>query len=175
MAETSDFDVKQSRLDNPSGWVELTRYESVRLIIDALLEAPPDYQFNKSELKRRTGLSHETIREHLPFLIKLGVVEEVDTDAWQEYKLKTDGKVTKELFSLNSALNSVLSGESKTIEQDNTVQLTVNELSTESNSRDDSSGFPNISEIDNSTRENDHDDENLVDTPPSRMGIINAD
>lgn len=174
MSGTSDFDIKQSRLDNPSAWVKLTHYESVRLIIDALLEAPPDYQFNKSELKRRTGLSREAIREHLPLLIELGVVREVDTEAWPEYQLNTDGKVTKELFALNSALNSVLSGESKTVDQNGPMQVPVDELDTDSDdSHDTGSTFTGVSEVDNSTRERDDDD--LVDSPPSGVASINAD
>jgi len=174
MSGTSDFDMKQSRLDNPSAWVKFTRYESVRLIIDALLEAPPDYQFNKSELKRRTGLSREAIREHLPLLIDLGVIQEVDTESWPEYELNIDGKVTKELLALNSALNSVLGGESKTVDQNGPVQVPVDELDTDSDDgHDTGSTFRAVSEVDNSTRESDDDD--LVDSPPSGVAPINAD
>jgi len=174
MPETSDFDTKQSRLDDPSGWLKLTRYESVRLIIDALLEAPPDYRFNKSELKRRSGLSREAIREHLPLLVELGVVREIDTEAWQEYELNSNGKVTKELFALNSALNSVLSGESKTVEQDDTVPIAIDDLDTDSRDDDDNDSlFSRFSDTNNSTRETDKDD--LIDKPPSGVAPINAD
>jgi DNA-binding transcriptional ArsR family regulator len=110
---TSGFDAKQARLDDPSGWIELTRYQTVRLLIDALLESSPNHQFNKSELERRTGMSRESIREHIPRLIELGIIEEVENGGWPEYRLNDDGKVTKELFELNSAVNSVLAGESK--------------------------------------------------------------
>jgi len=174
MPGTSDFDMKQSRLDDPSGWLKLTRYESVRLIIDALLEAPPDYRFNKSELKRRSGLSREAIREHLPLLVELGVVREIDTEAWQEYELNSNGKVTKELFALNSALNSVLSGESKTVEQDDTVPIAIDDLDTDSRDDDDNDSlFSRFSDTNNSTRETDKDD--LIDKPPSGVAPINAD
>jgi len=166
--------MKQSRLDDPSGWLKLTRYESVRLIIDALLEAPPDYRFNKSELKRRSGLSREAIREHLPLLVELGVVREIDTEAWQEYELNSNGKVTKELFALNSALNSVLSGESKTVEQDDTVPIAIDDLDTDSRDDDDNDSlFSRFSDTNNSTRETDKDD--LIDKPPSGVAPINAD
>lgn len=174
MPETSDFDTKQSRLDDPSGWLKLTRYESVRLIIDALLEAPPDYRFNKSELTRRSGLSREAIREHIPLLVELGVVREVDTEAWQEYELNSNGKVTKELFELNSALNSVLSGESKTIEQDDTVSIAIDGLDTGSgDDGDNDSLFTRFLDRNNSTRKTDEDD--LIDKPPSGVPPINAD
>lgn len=174
MPGTTDFDMKQSRLNDPSAWVKLTRYESVRLIIDALLEAPPDYQFNKSELKRRTGLSREAIREHLPLLIELGVVQKVDTEAWPEYELNDEGKVTKELFALNNALNSVLSGESKTVNQDQKVQIPIDDLDIDfSDDENTDEPFTRISEADNSTREDNSDD--LVDSPPSGVALINAD
>ncbi|WP_436933716.1 winged helix-turn-helix domain-containing protein [Halovenus marina] len=115
-SSSDDFDVKKSRLEtNPSGWMTLTRYETVRLIVDALLEAPPGYQFNKSELERRAGVSREAIREHIPLLIELGVVEEIDNGAWAEYQLNDDGKVTRQIFQLNNAANSVLAGERKNV------------------------------------------------------------
>ena len=105
--------MKRSRLDHPSGWLEITRYETVRLLIDALLEVPPDHRFNKSALQRRTGVSRESIREHLPLLVECGILIEHDSGPWPEYQLNSDGKVTKELFALNSAVNSVLAGEPK--------------------------------------------------------------
>lgn len=111
----SEFDAKQTRLEHPSGWLSLTRFQTTRLLIDALLESPPGHPFNKSELQRRTGMSRDSIREHLPFLVELGIVEEIDEGGWPEYVLNDDGKVTQELFELNSAVNSVLSGEKKNV------------------------------------------------------------
>jgi DNA-binding transcriptional ArsR family regulator len=115
-SDESGFDAKQARLSKSSGWLELTRYQTVRLLIDALLESSPGHKFNKSELERRTGMSRESIRKHIPRLIELGVIEEVDDGGWPEYQLNDDGKVTKELFELNSAANSVLSGGQKDVE-----------------------------------------------------------
>jgi DNA-binding transcriptional ArsR family regulator len=114
---TDRFDAKEFRLSNPSGWMTISRYETIRLIIDALLEAQPEHEFNKSELERRTGVSREAIRKHISTLIELGIVEQVDEKGWPEYKLKKNSKVVKELNELNSAINSVLSGETKTTQK----------------------------------------------------------
>lgn len=110
------FDVKQNRLDHPTGWMALTRYETVRFIIDALLESSPGHKFNKSELARRTGLSREAIRDRIDFLVEIGVVNELSQSGWAEYELNDDGRVTTELFQLNNAVNAVLSGQSKDLD-----------------------------------------------------------
>lgn len=168
--ESGGFDAKQARLENPSGWVKLTHYETVRLLIDALLESPPNHHFNKSELERRTGLSREAIRQHLPFLIELGVVEEVHNESWTEYRLNDDGKVTKELFELSSAVNSVLSGEPKNVQDE--PRVTLDDLPDKENEPD--RGFiGSPDQVDNSRREIADDD--LIDQPPGHIGAINAD
>lgn len=167
-----EFDMKQSRLDNPSGWIELTRYETVRLLIDALLEAPPDYKFNKSELERRTGLSREAIRQHLPQLLELGVVEEIEGEEWAEYRLNSDGKVTRELLELNSAVNSVLSGEPKDLQEQTLPQVTLEEFTSDTEGGR-NSPLPRFRDVDNSKpRRNDN---NLIDQPPTGVSTINAD
>jgi DNA-binding transcriptional ArsR family regulator len=112
----NSFDAKKARLNHPSGWLELTRYQTVRFLIDTLLESSPGHKFNKSELERRTGMSRESIREHISRLVELGVIEEINDSGWPEYQLNEDGKVTKELLELNTAVNSVLAGESKNVQ-----------------------------------------------------------
>lgn len=121
--EEGDFDVKQHRLENPSGWMTLVRYETTRFLIDALLESPPGREFNKSELSRRTGLSRNSVKNHIKLLVELGVVDELDDSGWEEYKLNDDGRVTTELFELNSALNAVLAGQNKNLEKGPEVNL----------------------------------------------------
>ena len=164
------FDAKQARLSKSSGWLELTRYQTVRLLVDALLESSPGHKFNKSELERRTGMSRESIREHIPRLIKLGVVEEVDDSGWPEYQLNDDGKVTKELFELNSAANSVLSGGPKNIEAEDEEETEV----PESAQREVTIGRDALLEFGSDPEDipdNSDDrlpDDDLVDEPPQR-------
>ena len=169
---TGDFDMKKSRIEeHPSGWMKLTRYETVRLIVDALLEASPDHKFNKSELERRTGASREAIREHLPLLVELGVVEEINDGNWAEYKLNEDGKVTRELHRLSSALNSVLSGETKNVQD--TPQVTLDELAKREVERRSSSA--GIERLKRTNAEPPDRDDTLTDSPPGNLNVTNAD
>lgn len=121
--ENNEIDVKKHRLEHPSGWMTLVRYETIRFLIDALLETPPDGKLNKSELSRRTGMSRNSISSHIELLVDLGVVSEVDDSGWAEYKLNDSGRVTTELFELNSAVNAVLTGQSKNIREELEVSL----------------------------------------------------
>lgn len=168
----TEFDVKQSRLNDPSGWIRLTRYETVRLLVDALLEAPPEYQFNKSELERRAGVSTEAIRKHLPTLIEMGVVEEVEGSGWTEYRLNDDGKVTKELFELNSAVNSVLGGEPKNVQDQAGPSVTLKGSRDEDDESDRNALVMDVEGVDNSNR--DARDDTLIDHPPNQIPV-NAD
>lgn len=105
--ETTGEDMKEARRRNPSGWMELTRNPSVTYMIDALIETPPDREFSKSELQRRSGVSRESIRKHFEVLSDLEIVEEVPrTD---RFRLNIEGVVTQELLELNSAVNHVRS------------------------------------------------------------------
>ncbi|WP_423997368.1 winged helix-turn-helix domain-containing protein [Halorubrum trapanicum] len=172
-AEEDEFDVKESRLEQPSGWIKLTRYETVRLVVDALLEAPPEYRFNKSEIARRAGVSTEAIRDHLDTLVDLGVIEEMDGSEWPEYQLNDEGKVTQELFELNSAVNSVLAGEPKNVQDTESPSVILEDVDAEDGStynRIISSSA--VEWTDNSNRETRHD--TLVDRPPNRIPA-NAD
>lgn len=167
-----EFDAKAARIENPSAWMRLTRYETVRLLIDALLEAPPGHQFNKSELERRTGLSREAIREHLPLLVELGVVNELDEGQWPEYRLNTEGKVTRELFALNSALNSVLAGESQNVQDE--VHIDLEPENEESNDNKSVAEPPkSIKAIDNAEGDDNQDDD-VINRPPRFNPVSNA-
>lgn len=167
--DSEEFNAKQARYDRPSGWIQLTRYETVRLLVDALLEAPPGYQFNKSELERRTGLSREAIGQHIQFLVELGVVNERDDGEWAEYELNSDGKVTRELFELTSAVNSVLHGEPKDVK---TIPK-VDPSNTEVDSKRAESPPEMFELIDNSNRSGQEDE--LVTQPPEGLQFANAD
>lgn len=170
--ESGGFDAKQARLDNPSGWLKLTRYQTVRLLIDALLESSPGHEFNKTELERRTGVSREAIREHLPLLVEMGVVEEVNESGWPEYKLNDEGKVTKELFELNSAVNSVLAGEPKNVKstQDKLAEF-LEKLKDEPADKSDSrlsDVESNLEDLPNNSESSSSDSDLIED--PSNMG-----
>jgi hypothetical protein len=114
-AEPTDVDMKEVRRRNPSGWLELSDGEGLPFVIDALLDAPPGREFNKTELGDRAGFTRETVRSYIDRLVELGIVEKVpDTDP-QCYRLNKDGRVTQEVFDLNSAVNAVRAGQDKDI------------------------------------------------------------
>lgn len=113
--EPDDVDMKEVRRRNPSGWLELSDGEGLPFVIDALLDAHPGRGFNKTELGDRAGFTRETVRSYIDRLVELGVVEEVpDTDP-QRYRLNEDGRVTQEIFDLNSAVNAVRAGQDQEI------------------------------------------------------------
>lgn len=97
---------KEARLDNPSGWLYLTRHESIPVLVDALLDWPPDREFTIREFARHSGLVRQTVSKHLGVLVELDVVEEIPDTHPQRYRL-VESPVTKELFELNSAINTV--------------------------------------------------------------------
>lgn len=109
-----DIDMKTLRREHPSGWMLLTRYQSVPYIIDALLEAPPNREFNKSELARKAGVSTKSVRERIDTLADLGIVRELTEDdnrGRTRYSLNRRSPITQELVELNSAVSRVEKGD----------------------------------------------------------------
>lgn len=103
---TDRQDVKQARLDNPSGWLYLTRHESVPLLVDALLDWPTDREFTVQEFAEHAGVVRQTVSKHIDLLVEVDIVEELPDTYPQRYRIE-DSAVTRELFELNSALNAV--------------------------------------------------------------------
>lgn len=123
--ETDEVDMQDVRRRNPSGWLELTDGEGLPFVIDALLDAPPGREFNKTELGDRAGFTRETVRSYIDRLVELGIAEKVpDTDP-QRYRLNEDGRVTQEIFDLNSAVNAVRAGQDREITREPTINMTA--------------------------------------------------
>jgi DNA-binding MarR family transcriptional regulator len=102
MAQT---ETKQARLNNLSGWLYLTQHESVPLLVDALLDWPPNREFTVSEFADHTGVVRQTVSRYIDVLVDVGLIETVPETYPQRYCL-TDSAVTRELFELNSAINA---------------------------------------------------------------------
>ena len=118
-SETSEIErMKRLHRENPSAWMELVDNQTLPLVIDALLESPPNREFNKTELGKHAGVSRESIRKHLDILLKFGIMEEVPDTSPTCYRLNDKGIVTKELFELKSALNQAGTSENKNISQE---------------------------------------------------------
>jgi predicted transcriptional regulator len=100
-----DRDTKEARLAHPSGFLYLTRHESVPILVDALLDLPPGREFNKTELADHAGVTRQTVSNYVGLLLELDVVEEVPNTSPRRYRV-AESEVVRELFELNSALNA---------------------------------------------------------------------
>lgn len=98
-------ETKQARLNNPSGWLYLTQHESVPLLVDALLDWPPNREFTVQEFANHAGVVRQTVSGYIDVLVDVGLIETVPETYPQRYRI-TDGAVTRELFELNSAINT---------------------------------------------------------------------
>lgn len=104
-ARTDDRDVKETRLEHPSGFLYLTKHESVPILVDALLDLPPGREFNKTELAEHAGVSRQTVSTHMDVLLDVDLVEEVPNTSPRRYRV-AETEVVRELFEFNSALNA---------------------------------------------------------------------
>lgn len=98
-------DTKKARLEHPSGFLHLTRHESVPILVDALLDLPPGREFNKTELADHAGVTRQTVGTYIDLLVELDVVEAVPNTSPQRYQV-AESDVVQELFQFNSALNA---------------------------------------------------------------------
>ncbi|AWB27665.1 helix-turn-helix domain-containing protein [Halococcoides cellulosivorans] len=101
----SDQDVKQARLDHPSGLLHLTQHESVPILLDAILDLPPGREFNKSEFADHAGVTRQTVGTYIDLLLDVDIVEEVPQTTPQRYRV-TESDVVEALYELNSAINA---------------------------------------------------------------------
>lgn len=103
-----DKGMAELRDEYPSGWRILTQHESVGYMIDALMDAP-DYQFSKSKLAEKAGVSRQSVHTHLDLLLRLDIVRVVEDSAPEQYTLNTDSELVEELHRLNGLVNQQLS------------------------------------------------------------------
>lgn len=99
-------DEKVTRAEYPSGWLVLTRNESVAYIIDALLDLPPHREFNQSELADHAGVSRQSVSRHLELLLEVGVLDPVENTSPQRYRFDEDSPVSRALIQLDGAVNA---------------------------------------------------------------------
>lgn len=103
----STMSEKQLRKEYPSGWIALSKNESVVYLVDALLDLPPHREFNKSELAEKAEVSRQSVHRHLDLLAHAGIVEGVDGTSPQRYRFNADSPVSEALIQLDGALNEV--------------------------------------------------------------------
>lgn len=103
MADERLSDQAQMRYEHPSGLLVIMPQGARALILDTIMDMPPHKEFNKSELAEWSGVSRQSVAEHLDLLNAVGVVEGVSTN---RYRLNDESDVTQELFDLNGAVNA---------------------------------------------------------------------
>jgi Fic family protein len=104
--QNPDRDTKAQRNEHPSGWLVLTKNESVPYIVDALLDAPPHREFNQTELAELAGVSRQSVSRYLDLLVDVGIVKSLDGTSPQRYRFDPESRVSEALIRLDGAMNA---------------------------------------------------------------------
>lgn len=86
--------------DDEPGLEYLGQYESVRLMVDALLDADPDQELEQADVHRLTGVSRKRVWHHVETLIALGVLVE----SGEAYRVVRDSDVLGRVRALDAAV-----------------------------------------------------------------------
>jgi hypothetical protein len=108
--EGGSREMAELRDEYPSGWRVLTQHDTVGYMIDALFDAP-DYQFSKSKLAEKAGVSRQSVHTHLPLLQRLDIVRAVKGSSPEKYTLNSGDELVRELHRLNGLVNEKLDDE----------------------------------------------------------------
>lgn len=109
--DLEEVDMKSFRESNPTGLFKLFDSNSMKYIIDALLDSSPEREFNKSELARHAGISRETIRGLIPTLMEFRLIQQVPDTNPQRYRIHDTGPAMCAIRALNSTLNAIRAGD----------------------------------------------------------------
>lgn len=136
-AEIQEMDQKQFRKEFPSGWMTLTRYETVVLILDALLESPAERPLTIEELANKSGATRRSINDRIGNLVDLGIVNRRETASDENaYSINNDSPITKRLYDLNITVQQVQEGSiDATVVENTPVQEVTQEKAVESKSQ----------------------------------------
>jgi len=97
---------KELRREQPSGWLYLTQHDAIPILVDSLLDLPPNREFNKTELAEHAGVTRQTVGDYTDLLLEVEVIEAVPNTSPRRYRV-ADSNVVRGLFGLNGALNNV--------------------------------------------------------------------
>jgi len=115
-------EMQHLRKESPSAWMAVVGNQTIPLVIDALLDAPPGKEFNKTELAEYAGTTSQSIQNHIGDLLEFQIVEAVPNTQPTRYRLDTDSPVIKELFQLTAQLDRVAASDERLeVERDNTA------------------------------------------------------
>ncbi|MFB6175648.1 MAG: winged helix-turn-helix domain-containing protein [Halobaculum sp.] len=105
--EIREMTKKQARKQFPSGWMEVARYETLVLALDALLEAPATREFTVTELAEQAGTTAKSLRNRIDSLVELSIVEIVERNGETRYTLNDESPVVDQLYELNVTVQQV--------------------------------------------------------------------
>lgn len=72
MERAADRDDKKTlRKEHPSGWLYLTQHDAIPILVDALLDLPPEQEFNTAELAEHAGVTRQTVDNHSDLLLEV--------------------------------------------------------------------------------------------------------
>lgn len=97
---------QSARDEHPSGWLALTRHESVAYIVDALLDSPDHREFTQTELAQKAGVSRKSVQRHLDLLLQVEILENVGNTGHTRYRFNTESEVAEQLIKLDGALSN---------------------------------------------------------------------
>lgn len=110
VTEIREMEKKEIRKQFPSGWMEVARYETLVLTLDALLEAPVVREFTLEELAEQAGTTPKSLENRIGSLVELSVVEVVEREGERRYTLNGDSQIVDQLYELNVAVQRVRDG-----------------------------------------------------------------
>lgn len=105
----TDNDAQELRLkDYPSGWVQLTQDTELVLLIDAILDSPPEDKFTRNVIQNQTGINGDVLTEKMNVLADLGVITfcSEDEDEWYKVTSTIESDVLKAITKVNSIMNA---------------------------------------------------------------------
>lgn len=113
--EIREMGKEEIRKQFASGWMELARYETLVLALDALLEAPAVREFTLEELAEKAGTTPKSLDNRIDSLVELSVIEPVKHDDEMRYTLNGDSPIVDQLYELNVAVQRVRNGDGERV------------------------------------------------------------
>ena len=110
--EIREMGQKRFRKEFPSGWMELTRFETLVLVLDALLESPSSREFTTRELANKAGPSKRSVESRISALVELGVVtRHIEGREKPRYSINEGNPIVQRLYDLNTTVQRVEEGD----------------------------------------------------------------
>lgn len=104
-ARAEEVDTKEQRLAHPSGVLHLTQHDAVPIMLDAVLDLPPNREFTRTEFADHAGVTRQTVSTYVPLLVETQVFEPVPDTSPERFRV-AESPVVAELRELNAALNA---------------------------------------------------------------------